>query len=57
MSLCNSDLQVNKYLKYFESLIVAKENNKEFNDFLADPFITSKKKNKSNRKNISKTFF
>ena len=44
MSLSNSDLQVNKYLKYFESLIVAKENNKEFNDFLANPFITSKKK-------------
>jgi F-type H+-transporting ATPase subunit delta len=44
MSLSSNDLQVSKYLKYFESLIITKENNKEFNDFLTNPLITSKKK-------------
>jgi len=44
ISLSKTDSSINKYRNYFESLIDTKQKNKEFNDFLVNPLITSQKK-------------
>ena len=44
MSLAKTDLEVSKYLEYFELLIVIKKSNKVLNDCLINPLIASRKK-------------